>query len=51
MPLIKMHLRNIFILDEYRSTLVPLQVMKHGRSDHVVIYLKNNIFILGGCDN
>jgi hypothetical protein len=45
---LKMFIRNLFILDEYRSTMVPLELLKRGRADHSLLYFKGNIFALGG---
>jgi Kelch motif/Galactose oxidase, central domain len=49
MPALKLFLKNTFILDEYRTQLVPLTHMKRARADHVVLYLKGSIFVMGGC--
>ena len=45
-----MFLNNCFILDEYRSVLVPLNSMIHYRADHAIIVAKGKIFCLGGCN-
>lgn len=47
-PLIKHFSKNTFILDEHRNQLVPLQLMKQGRSDFATVYFKGNIFAFGG---
>jgi hypothetical protein len=46
--LLKMFLDNIFILDDHRFTLVPLQRMKQSRADHAILYFKNTIIVFGG---
>ena len=48
--LLKFFLDNTFILDDHRSTLVPLQRMKQARADHAILYYRNSaqIFVFGG---
>ena len=49
MSLLKTFIDNTFILDDHRSTLVPLQRMKNSRADHAIIYQKTgHIFVFGG---
>jgi hypothetical protein len=47
-PTLKMFLDNIFILDDYRSTLVPLQRMSTERADHAMLFLRDQIYVFGG---
>lgn len=46
--LLKTFSRSNFILDEYRSQLVGMQMMKRGRADHALLYFRGNIFVFGG---
>ena len=48
--LLRFFLDNTFILDDHRSTLVPLQRMKQVRADHAILYCRNSasIFVFGG---
>lgn len=46
--MLKVFTKNLFILDEHRSILVPMQMMKYGRADHSVLYFKGNIYVFGG---
>ena len=48
MPLLKAFLNNNFVLDEHRSTLVALQPMRVGRSNHALHMEGDQIFVLGG---
>lgn len=48
LPLIKSFLRNTFVLDEHRSSLVALQLMKQGRADHGLHMHGDKIYVLGG---
>jgi N-acetylneuraminic acid mutarotase len=40
--------KNIFILDEHRSILVPKQNMKGARCDHALHYHNDKIYAIGG---
>ena len=46
---LKIFLKNLFLLDEYRSILVPQTNMKLSRADHGALYVKGNIVVMGGC--
>ena len=48
LPLLRMFVDNTFILDDHRSTLVPLQRMKKERADHAILYCKDLIYVFGG---
>jgi hypothetical protein len=46
--MIKSFLKNTFILDEHRSSLVALQTMEQGRADHGLHMNGDKIYVLGG---
>jgi len=47
---IDLYLKNTFILDEYRSLMIPLNHMTIARADHVNIFAKGMIYSMGGCN-
>jgi len=46
--LLKVFLNNTFIMDDHRSTLVPLKRMHSERADHGIIYNRGLIYVFGG---
>ena len=48
MKQLRSFVKNLFILDEHRSQLIPLQLMKEGRADHTLLFFKNCIYAIGG---